>query len=138
MPKVGQVDDDDVTDSTEITPYWQTRDDSIRLYCGDVLDVLRKMPSGSVHCVMTSPPYYALRAYHGVDKEKEIGSERTYREFVAKMVEVFAEVRRVLRDEGSLYCNLGDSYNQNHGKGFKSNNARGYKNTKNDFMCGDG
>lgn len=65
------------------------------------------MPNDSVHCVVTSPPYWGLRDY-GVDGQ--IGLERTPEEYVAKIVEVFREVRRVLRDDGTLWLNLGDSY----------------------------
>lgn len=74
---------------------------------GDVLDRLREMPDESVHCCITSPPYYGLRDY-GVDGQ--IGLEETPEEFVGKLVEVFAEVRRVLRADGTLWLNLGDSY----------------------------
>lgn len=65
------------------------------------------MASGSVHCCVTSPPYFGLRDY-GV--EGQIGLEETPDAYVAKMVEVFSEVRRVLRDDGTLWLNLGDSY----------------------------
>lgn len=75
---------------------------------GDVLDMLRTLPDESVNCVATSPPYFGLRDY-GVDGQ--IGLEKTPAEFVAKMVEVFEEVRRVLRKDGTCWVNLGDSYN---------------------------
>lgn len=65
------------------------------------------MRDKSVHCCVTSPPYYGLRDY-GVDGQ--LGLEKTPEEYVAKMVEVFREVRRVLRDDGTLWLNLGDSY----------------------------
>lgn len=74
---------------------------------GDVLDRLREMPSELVHCVVTSPPYFGLRSY-GV--EGQMGLEATPEIFVGKMVEVFREVRRVLRSDGQLWLNLGDSY----------------------------
>jgi DNA modification methylase len=73
----------------------------------DVLDGLRSLPDGSVHCCVTSPPYFALRDY-GV--AGQIGLEATPEAYVAKMVEVFGEVRRVLRDDASLWLNIGDSY----------------------------
>ncbi len=79
-----------------------------RIIIGDVLDGLRSLNAGSVHCCVTSPPYFGLRDY-GV--EGQIGLEATPDEFVAKMVEVFREVRRVLRDDGTCFLNLGDSYN---------------------------
>lgn len=65
------------------------------------------MPDSSVHCCVTSPPYFGLRDY-GVDGQ--IGLEQTPDEYVAEMVAVFREVRRVLRDDGTLWLNLGDSY----------------------------
>jgi len=74
---------------------------------GDCLDVLRGMGADSVHCVVISPPYWGLRDY-GIDGA--IGLEPTLDEFVAKMVEVFREVRRVLRKDGVCWVNLGSSY----------------------------
>ena len=68
---------------------------------------MRGMSDQSVNCCVTSPPYFGLRDY-GVDGQ--IGLEQTQEEYVTKMVEVFREVRRVLRDDGSLWLNLGDSY----------------------------
>ena len=65
------------------------------------------LPAQSVHCCVTSPPYFGLRDY-GVDGQ--IGLEHTPDAFVAEMVAVFREVRRVLRDDGTLWLNLGDSY----------------------------
>jgi DNA modification methylase len=79
----------------------------VTIHVGDVLDGLAKIPAGSVHCCVTSPPYWGLRDY-GVDGQ--IGLEKTPEEFVSRMVEVFAAVRRVLRDDGTLWLNLGDSY----------------------------
>lgn len=83
------------------------------LYLGDCLDVLRSIPSGTVHAVVTSPPYFAIRSYlpkDHPDKSKEIGSEPTPEVFIQTMVEVFREVRRVLRDDGVCWVNLGDSH----------------------------
>ncbi len=74
---------------------------------GDCLDALRAMPDQSFHCCITSPPYFGLRDY-GVDGQ--IGLEQTPAEFVSRLVEVFREVRRVLRDDGTCWVNLGDSY----------------------------
>ena len=78
-----------------------------RIINADVFKGLRKLEDCSVHTCVTSPPYFGLRDY-GVDGQ--IGLEATPEEFVAKMVEVFREVRRVLRDDGTLWLNLGDSY----------------------------
>lgn len=74
---------------------------------GDVLAGLAKLPSESVQCCVTSPPYWGLRDY-GVDGQ--IGLEETLEEWIDKMVLVFREVRRVLRKDGLLWLNLGDSY----------------------------
>lgn len=79
---------------------------------GDCLESLRTLPDQSVHCCVTSPPYFGLRDY-GVDGQ--IGLEDTPDAFVARLVEVFREVRRALRDDGTLWLNLGDSY-ANDGK----------------------
>lgn len=80
---------------------------NIEIRVGDCLKSLRSMPDQSAHCVVTSPPYFGLRDY-GVDGQ--IGLEPTPDEFVAALVAVFREVRRVLRDDGTLWLNLGDSY----------------------------
>lgn len=74
---------------------------------GDVLEQLRTLPDESVNCVVTSPPYWGLRDY-GVDGQ--IGLEKTPAEYIARMVVVFEEVRRVLRKDGTCWVNLGDSY----------------------------
>ena len=74
---------------------------------GDCLAELRKLPSESVQCCVTSPPYWGLRHY-GV--AGQLGLESTPQEYVAKLVEIFREVRRVLREDGVLWLNLGDSY----------------------------
>src|SRR5690554_4836246 len=80
---------------------------------GDVIEALRSLPEGFIHTCVTSPPYWGLRDY-GVPGQ--IGLEPTPEEYVEKMVEVFREVRRVLRDDGTLWLNLGDSYaNSNTG-----------------------
>jgi DNA modification methylase len=77
------------------------------IHQGDCLDVIRTFPPESVHCCVTSPPYWGLRDYGCAG---QIGLEPTPQEYVAKMVEVFAEVRRVLREDGTCWVNLGDSY----------------------------
>ena len=86
---------------------------TIQLLHGDCRDVLKALPDNSVHACITSPPYWGLRSYlpdgHPM-KAREIGSEPTVHDWVATMVEVFREVRRVLRPDGTLWLNLGDSY----------------------------
>ncbi len=74
---------------------------------GDCRKVLKTMPEKSVQCCVTSPPYWGLRDY-GVDGQ--LGLESTPEKFVSNLVEVFREVKRVLRDDGTLWLNLGDSY----------------------------
>lgn len=87
-------------------------DDGITILCGDALEVLRSLPSESVQCCVTSPPYFGLRDY-GV--AGQIGLETGHLEYISRIAEVFDEVRRVLRDDGTLWLNLGDSY-ANDGK----------------------
>ena len=188
----------------ELEPYWQTTDGrTVRLYQGDVLEVLRRLPSGSVQCAVTSPPYWGLRDYqtgtweggdpecdHKADRpwgklnpakedrheareasykdtcgkcgatrtDRQIGSERTpdcgqlyevepglYRRsncaerdwatgcHVCRMVMVFREVRRVLRDDGTLWLNYGDSYG-----GGKQGGESVFANGRTDGKSGDG
>jgi DNA modification methylase len=78
-----------------------------RLIQGDCIEGLRTLPDASVHCCVTSPPYWGLRDY---GHDGQIGLESTPEAYVARMVEVFREVRRVLRDDGTCWVNLGDSY----------------------------
>jgi DNA modification methylase len=85
---------------------------AVRIITGDCRDVLRTLPDESVHCVVTSPPYWGLRDY-GV--AGAIGLENNLSEFVAEMVKVFADVRRILDPAGTLWLNLGDCY-ANDGK----------------------
>lgn len=80
----------------------------ITIIPGDCRAILPTLPDASVQCCVTSPPYYGLRDY-GVDGQ--IGLEPTPDEYVAEMVAVFREVRRLLRDDGTLWLNIGDSYN---------------------------
>lgn len=84
-----------------------------RIITGDCLETLRTLPAGTAQCCVTSPPYYGLRDY-GV--EGQIGLEETPDAFVDRLVEVFREVRRVLRDDGTLWLNIGDSYSANAGQ----------------------
>lgn len=80
---------------------------SHQILVGDCIDMMRTLPDQSVQCCVTSPPYFGLRDY-GVDGQT--GLEATPAEFVEALVKVFNEVRRVLRDDGTLWLNLGDSY----------------------------
>jgi DNA modification methylase len=78
-----------------------------KILLGNAPDVLRELPDNSIHCCVTSPPYWRLRDY-GV--EGQLGLEKTPEEYVQKMVDLFREVRRVLRDDGTCWINLGDTY----------------------------
>jgi DNA modification methylase len=80
---------------------------TVSILIGDVRETLATLPAESVQCIVTSPPYYGLRDY-GVDGQ--IGLEPTPEEYVAEMVAVFREARRVLRADGVAWVNLGDSY----------------------------
>lgn len=78
-----------------------------RVHCADALEFMAALPDESVHCIVTSPPYFSLRDY-GVDGQ--IGLEQTPDDYVARLVAVFREARRVLRSDGTCWINLGDSY----------------------------
>jgi len=138
-----------------VSELWKAKIILNKILCGDALETLRTLPSESVHCCVTSPPYYGLRDYGTATWEdgdsecdhrppdeagithkptvgqrehagrfsgnncykcgatridSQIGLEQTPEEYVAKLVEVFREVKRVLRDDGVLFLNLGDSY----------------------------
>ena len=88
---------------------------------GDALLELQKLPSESVDCCITSPPYYGLRDY-GV--AGQIGLEESPEAYVSKLVDVFREVRRVLKKEGTLWLNLGDSYSRDVAKGGSGPNGK--------------
>ncbi|HSS38571.1 MAG TPA: site-specific DNA-methyltransferase, partial [Polyangia bacterium] len=84
-----------------------------QVHVGDFRDLLRQMPDESVNCVVTSVPYWSLRSYlpgDHPDKPKEIGLEETPAAWAAQLVEVFREVRRVLRSDGTCWVNCGDAY----------------------------
>ncbi len=98
---------------------------------GNALDVLQTLESESVHCCVTSPPYWGLRSYLKADdplKSYELGSEATPEEYVQHIVEVFREVKRVLRRDGTLWLNLGDCY-AHPGKGGPWDEGRTQKGT---------
>ena len=99
-----------------------------KIMCGDALEQLRTMEAESVHTCVTSPPYYGLRNY-GADGQ--IGMEDTPEKYISRLVEVFREVWRVLRPDGTLWLNLGDSY-------FPHNGSRGNKHPAGDTLRGRG
>ena len=95
------------------------------IHHGDAVEILSQLPKGTVHCVVTSPPYFWLRDY-GV--EGQIGLEDTVADYVDSICKVMSEVKRVLRPDGLLFLNLGDTYysgkGASHGKDKKSNKRR--------------
>lgn len=78
-----------------------------KIYQGDILQVLKTWPDSFVQCVVTSPPYWGLRDYGVVG---QIGLEKTPEEYVLKIVDAFREVKRILKDDGACWLNLGDTY----------------------------
>lgn len=95
-----------------------------KLLVGDAIEQLKTLPDKSINTCVTSPPYYGLRDY-GINNQ--IGLEETPEEYIERLVEVFREVKRVLRDDGILWVNIGDSYNGS-GKGPKSKISRDCQN----------
>ena len=83
------------------------------IYCGSALDVLPQIRSDTFDCVVTSPPYFWLRDY---GNEAQLGHEPSVAEYVARMTEVFTEVRRVLKPTGLCFLNIGDTYYNGRGK----------------------
>jgi len=96
--------------------------DVAEIYCGDCLEVLRGFPDQSIQCCVTSPPYWGLRDYK---VDGQIGVEKCLFEYITNIVCIFREVRRVLREDGTLWIVLGDSYVSSTKK--KTNNAYGLK-----------
>jgi DNA modification methylase len=92
-----------------------------KIHCGDALNVLQTLPSESAYCIVTSPPYYALRNY-GV--EGQIGLEQTPDEYIKRLIVVFDECRRVLTKDGTMWLVMGDSY-------AGSGKSAGHDNTQN-------
>ena len=94
---------------------------------GDALEVLRTLEPGSVQCCVTSPPYWGLRSYLADDdplKPLEIGQERHLDDYVSHLVVLFAEVRRVLREDGVLWLNLGDCWHSGDRGGYRLDHHR--------------
>jgi len=91
---------------------------------GDALTKLKELPEKSINCCMTSPPYWALRDY-GVDGQ--LGLEPTFDEYISNLCDIFDEVKRVLRDDGTCWVNFGDTYYTKSGSGFLNDSL-----TKND------
>lgn len=105
-----------------MTIHWE--DDTVTLHHGHALDVARTLPTASVQAIVTSPPYFGLRDYGHDD---QLGSEPTVAEYVAALVQLLAELRRTLADDGVLWLNLGDTYagRANGGPAYDGNRGKG-------------
>ena len=112
-----------------------------KIYNGDAIQILKTFPDECINCCVTSPPYYALRSYLSNDdpnKYLEIGMDESPSLYIQRLVEVFNEVKRVLRKDGTLWLNIGDSYaGSNQGSGVEkatgkqaTNRGTNYMNTK--------
>ena len=78
-----------------------------KIHCMDALTGLKQMDDQSVNCIVTSPPYWMQRDYGA---EGQIGMEQSPEEYIDHLTEIFHECKRVLREDGTLWCNIGDSY----------------------------
>ena len=88
-----------------LTPYWN--EGPVELHHGNAVDVLKKLPDESVDCVATSPPYYGHRDYR---EKNQIGHELKPTDYISRLIEVFSEIKRILKPTGSAWVNIGDSY----------------------------
>ncbi|MBQ7574359.1 MAG: site-specific DNA-methyltransferase [Clostridia bacterium] len=103
-----------------------------KIYCGDAFETLKTFPDESVNCCITSPPYYGLRDY-GVDGQ--IGNETTTEEYIYNLIKVFDEIKRILKKDGTLWLNIGDSYaGSNQGKGAKNPSRLQFANRGTQYM----
>lgn len=80
-----------------------------KIFCGNSLWTLQRLPSSSINCIVTSPPYFGQRDY---DVKGQIGNEKLPAEYINNLIDLFNECKRVLKDTGSLWLNLGDKYNK--------------------------
>ena len=100
----GLLSSDEINTKVKYTPM---NDVTIDITQGDCLIILKTLPEKSINCCITSPPYYGLRDY---GNNEQLGLEKTPAEYIKNMVAVFHEVKRVLKDDGTLWLNIGDSY----------------------------
>jgi DNA modification methylase len=103
------------------------------LLWGDVLHWLRQINNESVNCVITSPPYYALRNYK---MDGQLGLEPTYHEYLSKLFEIFNEIQRILTKDGTCWIVLSDTYNNNK-KGYTYGQYADGRKTKQQYQKGD-
>ena len=100
---------------------------------GDTLEVLKQFPSESIDMIVTSPPYWNLRDY---GEDKQLGKEIDPKDYINSLKKIFDECSRVLKNEGTLWVNIGDSYFRNGGKSKKNDNAK-VGNTKKGIQKGN-
>jgi len=98
-----------------------------KIYCGEAIKVLKEFPDNFVDCVVTSPPYWALRDY-GV--KEQIGLEEHFNDYIKKLCDIFDEVKRVLKEEGTCWVNLGDTYYTKSGSSFLNDSLNTNKRIK--------
>src|SRR5574338_609204 len=96
------------------------KSDNLEILTGDNLTLLLNIPTESIQCCVTSPPYWGLRDY---DHPSQVGAELSPEHYVQNLVNVFREVRRVMRADGTLWLNVGDGYARNGGTGNHGPNA---------------
>jgi len=98
-----------------------------KIYCGNSLNLLKETPDKFVDCVVTSPPYWALRDYR---TKGQIGLEENFNNYIEKLCNIFDEVKRVLKDEGTCWVNIGDTYYTKSGSSFLNDNIVSNKKIK--------
>lgn len=98
-----------------------------KIYCGDAIKVLERFPSNRLDCVVTSPPYWAMRDY-GV--KEQLGLESDFKDYISKLCDVFDEVKRVLKDEGTCWVNIGDTYYTRSSNSFLNDQLTSLKRSK--------
>jgi site-specific DNA-methyltransferase (adenine-specific) len=88
---------------------------SNKIYCGDSLELFKQLPDESIDCIVTSPPYWALRDY---GNKNQIGLEADFNDYIKKLCDIFDEAKRVLKNAGTCWVNLGDTYYTKSGGSF--------------------
>lgn len=101
----------------------------IKLINGNTIDILKKLDNESINCVVTSPPYWRLRDY---GHDEQIGLEETPEEFINNLCDIFDEVFRILKDDGTLFVNLGDCYS--HSNSISTKGRRGFNKDEKDYF----
>ena len=98
-----------------------------KIYCGESLKLLKRLPDNSIDCVVTSPPYWALRDYK---TKGQIGLEEDFNDYIENLCDIFDEVKRTLKEEGTCWVNIGDTYYTKSGNSFLNDNIVSNKKVK--------